>query len=213
MPAFPALRLGVVLACVLATALALMPAMSQAVEEPAYRVLQRLDGAELREYVPTVVAEVSVSGPANDAGNQGFRLLAGYIFGNNRGDRKIAMTAPVTQSIEPAKIAMTAPVTQVPAGDGTYLVQFTMPATYTLDTLPEPTDPRVRLRAQPAARYAVIRFSGFWTDANYQEQLASLRRIVDAAGLKPVGEPVYARYDPPWIPWFMRRNEIWLRLP
>lgn len=197
----------------LALVLACAPAMSPAVEEPAYRVLQSLDGAEVREYGPTVVAEVTVTGPADEAGNQGFRLLAGYIFGNNRGDRKIAMTAPVTQAAEPAKIAMTAPVTQVPAADGSQVVQFTMPAAYSLDTLPEPTDPRVRLKAQPGSRYVVIRYSGFWSESNYQAHLAKLRRIADAAGLKPVGEPIYARYDPPWIPWFMRRNEIWLRLP
>lgn len=199
-------------ATAVALAMAFVPLAARAVEEPAYKVVQTLDGAEVREYAPTIVAEVTVPGTADEAGNQGFRLLAGYIFGNNRGDKKIAMMAPVTQAVEPAKIAMTAPVTQSAEGGG-HLVQFTMPAAYTMETLPEPTDPRVRLRQVPATRQAVIRYSGFWTEANNREQLAKLQRAVQAVGLKPVGEPVYARYDPPWTPWFMRRHEIWLRLP
>jgi SOUL heme-binding protein len=93
------------------------------------------------------------------------------------------------------------------------VVQFTMPSAYTMDTLPLPTDARVRLRPVPATRQAVIRYSGFWTETKNREQLARLQQALQTAGLKPEGEPVYARYDPPWTPWFMRRHEIWLRLP
>ncbi|RVT50106.1 SOUL family heme-binding protein [Rubrivivax albus] len=186
-------------------------AVAHAIEEPAYEVLQRHDTFEVRQYAPTVVAEVVVAGPAEEAGNQGFRLLADYIFGNNRGARKIEMTAPVTQAAEPVKIAMTAPVTQAPEGSG-HAVRFVMPRAYDLDSLPEPVDPRVRLREVPGERYAVIRYSGRWTDENYEAHLARLQQGVQAAGLVTAGSPVYARYDPPWVPWFMRRNEIWLRL-
>jgi predicted RNase H-like nuclease len=195
-----------------ALAMSVLPSVARAIEEPAYKVVQMLDGAEVREYAPTIVAEVSVPGPADEAANQGFRLLAAYIFGANRGERKIAMTAPVTQAVEPAKIAMTAPVTQS-AEAGGHVIQFTMPSAYTMETLPLPTDPRVRLREVPSTRQAVIRYSGFWTEANNREQLARLQKALQTAGLKPAGEPVYARYDPPWTPWFMRRHEIWLRLP
>jgi hypothetical protein len=184
---------------------------ARAIEEPRYEVVQQLDGAEVREYAPRVVAEVTVSGPADEAGNQGFRLLAGYIFGKNKGERAIAMTAPVTQSPAAQKIAMTAPVTQT-AAEGGYVVQFTMPATFTLATLPEPVDPRIRLREVAGGRFAVIRYSGFWSDSNFEEHLAKLRGAVSAAGLQTRGEPIYSRYDPPWIPWFARRNEIWLGL-
>lgn len=185
--------------------------MASAIEEPRYTVVEQRDGFEVRQYPPYVVAEVVVPGPASAAGNQGFRLLAGYIFGNNKGERKIEMTAPVTQSAAPMKIEMTAPVTQQPAGGG-YVVQFVMPARFTLATLPEPVDPAVRLREMPGGRYAVIRYSGFWSDSNYREHLEALQRAVAAAGLATTGEPVYARYDAPYVPWFMRRNEIWLRL-
>ena len=148
-------------------------------------------------------------GPAEEAGNQGFRILAGYIFGKNKGERKIAMTAPVAQA--PAKIEMTAPVTQA-ADNGGYVVQFTMPSKYTLETLPEPLDPQVKLKDVPGGRFAVIRYSGTWSERNYKEHLEKLERGVEAAGLRTTGSPIYSRYNAPFVPWFMRRNEIWLKL-
>jgi hypothetical protein len=197
----------------LATALVLVLSapMARAVEEPSYTVERQYEGFEVRAYPPYIVAEVVVPGPADEAGNQGFRLLAGYIFGKNKGDRRIAMTAPVTQTPAPVKIEMTAPVT-LAAAEGGFAVQFVMPAGSTLDSLPEPLDPRIRLKPVPGARYAVIRYTGFWTDDNYQVHLQALQRAVAAAGLATTGDPVYSRYDPPWVPWFMRRNEIWLKL-
>jgi hypothetical protein len=191
--------------------LALLPVMAAATEEPRYSIVARHEGFEVREYPPYLVAEVTVPGPAGAAGNQGFRLLAAYIFGGNKGERKIEMTAPVTQAAAPTRIEMTAPVSQqvVPGG---YVIQFVMPARFTLATLPEPMDPAVRLREMPGGRYAVIRYSGTWSDANYREHLEALQRGAAAAGLSTVGEPVYARYDAPYVPWFMRRNEIWLKL-
>jgi SOUL heme-binding protein len=174
-------------------------------------VERRYDGFEVRDYAPYLVAEVVVPGPAEEAGNQGFRILAGYIFGKNKGDRKMAMTAPVTQAPVPAKIEMTAPVTQAPASGG-YVVQFTMPGKYTLATLPEPLDPRVKLKEVPGGRFAVIRYSGTWSQRNYQEHLDKLERGLEAAGLSAAGSPIYSRYNAPYMPWFMRRNEIWLKL-
>jgi hypothetical protein len=191
--------------------------MAGAIEEPRYAVVREYDGFEIREYAPYLVAEVLVPGPAEDAGNQGFRILAAYIFGKNQGERKIAMTAPVTQAPAPApapapaRIEMTAPVTQA-ATDGGYVVQFAMPAGYTLETLPLPLDPRVELKQVPGGRYAVIRYSGTWSERNYREHLEKLERSVQAAGLRTTGSPIYSRYDAPFVPWFLRRNEIWLRL-
>ena len=185
--------------------------MASATEEPKYTVVRQYDGFEIREYAPYLVAEVVVPGPAEEAGNQGFRILAGYIFGKNKGERKIAMTAPVAQAPAPAKIAMTAPVTQA-AANGGFVVQFTMPSEYTLETLPEPLDPQVRLREVPGGRFAVIRYSGTWSEGNYQEHLAKLERSVEAAGLRTTRSPIYSRYNAPFVPWFMRRNEIWLML-
>lgn len=199
----------------LAIALASMVPAAHAVEEPVFTVLRQYPGFELRAYPSVLVAEVTVAGSADDAANQGFRILAGYIFGKNKGARDIAMTAPVTQTAEPTKIAMTAPVTQAAAGgDGAgYTVQFTMPASFTLATLPEPQDARIRLKEIPGRRYAVIRYSGFWSDANYQTHLDELTGAVQRAGVATEGPPVYARYDAPWGPWFLRRNEIWLHVP
>jgi len=184
---------------------------SHAIEEPEFEVVQRLDTVEIRQYAPYVVAEVTVPGPADSAGNRAFPLLAGYIFGKNKGERKMAMTAPVTQTPTPVKMAMTAPVTQAPVAEG-YLVQFVLPKSVTLDTAPEPLDPRVKIREVAAHRVAAVRFSGFWSEDNYQRHLSQLTTGLQAAGLRWKGEPVYSRYDAPWTPWFMRRNEIWLAL-
>ena len=184
---------------------------SHAIEEPDFQVVQRLDAVEIRQYAPYVVAEVTVSGPADSAGNRAFPLLAGYIFGKNKGERKMAMTAPVTQTPTPVKMAMTAPVTQAPVAEG-YLVQFVLPKGVTLETAPEPLDSRVTIREVPAQRVAAITFSGFWSQDNYQRHLGQLTSGLTAAGLRWKGEPVYSRYDAPWTPWFMRRNEIWLAL-
>ncbi len=194
-----------------AGALLLVSPVASAIEEPEYSVVRQYDGFEVRDYPPYLVAEVVVPGPADEAGNQGFRILAGYIFGGNKGERKIAMTAPVAQAAAPVKIEMTAPVTQTPA-DGGFVVRFTMPRTFTLDTLPEPLDPGIRLREIPGARYAVIRYSGSWSEGNYEEHLRQLERGVAASGLRTPGGPIYSRYNAPFVPWFMRRNEIWLQL-
>ena len=191
--------------------LALLPLAAMAIEEPAFDVERRIGDIEIRKYAPYVVAEVRVTGSADSAGNTAFPILAGYIFGKNKGERKMAMTAPVTQAAAPVKMAMTAPVTQAADGDA-FIVQFMLPSDVSLATAPEPEDARVQLREVPATRRAVIRYTGFWSQANYQEHLATLKRELEAAGLAWTGEPVLSRYDPPFMPWFLRRNEIWLSL-
>lgn len=182
-----------------------------AIEEPRFDVVGQVGEVELRAYAPYVVAEVTLAGTAEDTGNQGFRILAGYIFGKNQGEQRLAMTAPVAQVRAPAKLEMTAPVIQQ-AEAGSYVVQFVLPADVTLATAPRPQDPRIVLRENPAKRVAVIRYSGTWSKANYDEHLAKLRQALETARLAWTGEPVYARYDPPFKPWFLRRNEIWLEL-
>jgi hypothetical protein len=185
---------------------------SHATEEPDYRVVRELaDGIELREYAAYTVAEVVVPGPASEAGNQAFPILAGYIFGKNKGERKFAMTAPVTQAAVPIKLEMTAPVTQS-AAPGGFLVQFVLPQGVTVASAPEPLDERVQLRELLPSQIAVIRYSGFWSESNYNEHLAKLQAALSAAAIGWTGEPVYSRYNAPFTPWFMRRNEIWLRL-
>jgi hypothetical protein len=189
--------------------LAAMPLWSHAIEEPDYEVLRKLDNVELRQYAPYVVAEVVLDATADEAGNQAFPILAGYIFGKNKGEKKFAMTAPVTQTATPSKMAMTAPVTQA-AVPGGMRVQFVLPKGVTLESAPEPLDPRVQLRLVAASQWAAIRYSGTWSQANYDEHLALLKAALDKAGVATQGQPVLARYNAPFTPWFLRRNEIWL---
>jgi hypothetical protein len=195
----------------LALILLAVPMSSQAIQEPAYSVVRTVGNVEIRQYASYVVAEVVVPGPASEAGNTGFRILAAYIFGKNKGERRLAMTSPVTQRPTPLKLAMTAPVTQRAAPTGS-LVQFVLPQDVTLATAPVPLDERITVRDVPASRIAVIRFSGFWTDGNYNQHLAMLKDALAAANLKWSGEPVYSRYNSPFALWFLRRNEIWLTL-
>jgi hypothetical protein len=184
----------------------------QAIEEPAFELLRQLGEVQVRQYAPYVVAEVLVDGPADDAGSRAFPILAGYIFGKNQGERKLAMTAPVTQAAAPVKLAMTAPVIQT-AANGGQVVQFVLPRDVTLATAPVPTDARVTVREVPGRQVAVIRYSGFWSAANSAAHLDQLTTTLRGAGLAWTGEPVFSRYDPPITPWFLRRNEIWLTLP
>jgi hypothetical protein len=188
-----------------------MPLFSHAIEEPRYEVIRQFDNVELRQYAPYVVAEVVLDATAEDAGSRAFPILAGYIFGKNKGERKFAMTAPVTQTAAPVKMEMTAPVTQAVVSGG-MRVQFVLPEGVTLESAPEPLDPRVQLRLVPASQWAAIRYSGTWSQANYGEHLGQLQAALAAAGVATQGQPVLARYNGPMTPWFMRRNEIWLAL-
>lgn len=194
-----------------ALVLSALPAISHAIEEPSYTTLRTLDGIEIREYAAYTVAEVLVSADASDAGNRAFPILAGYIFGKNKGERTFAMTAPVTQTAAPMKMEMTAPVTQSATAGG-FMVQFVLPKGVTVANAPEPLDARVMLREVAPQRVAVIRYSGFWSESNYNEHLAKLQGGLRAADIAWTGEPVYSRYDGPMTPWFLRRNEIWLAL-
>jgi hypothetical protein len=193
------------------TALAFVVMPAHAIEVPRYEVESTLaEDIEVRRYAPMIVAETTVTTEDyRRAGNDAFRVLAGYIFGDNQGRRDIAMTAPVEQrrASSGSEIAMTAPVEQR-AGDDGWVVTFMMPSEWSMDTLPVPNDSRVKLREMPSRRIAAIRFSGTWSERVFAEREAELTEAVARAGLEMVGEPWTARYDPPWTPWFMRRNEI-----
>lgn len=180
-----------------------------AVEEAEYRVIYSEGDMELREYAPSIIAETLVEAGFEDAGNAAFRLLFNYISGENRAREEIAMTAPVSQEQRSEKIAMTAPVSQRGTETG-WAVSFMMPASYRMETIPEPLDSRVVIREIPAYRAAAVRYSGFWSEENYVEHLEKLRQWIAAQGLAAAGEPIWARYNAPFTPWFMRRNEILL---
>jgi len=179
-----------------------------AYESPKYRVLNSVREVEIREYEPYLVAETAVHGDLETAGNRGFRILAKYIFGDNQGKRRIAMTIPVSQEkIGGTKIAMTAPVTQEKAGDK-YVLRFMMPSEYSRAELPEPNDSRITIREIPGRSFAAVRYSGTWSKRNYEKHLERLLGALSAEGYEPLGEPIWARYNPPFMPWFLRRNEI-----
>ena len=181
---------------------------TMAIEEAPYEVVKVEGSFEIRDYAPHILAETLVDGDFDEAGSSAFRRLFSYISGDNRSQTKIAMTAPVSQQ-SGEKIDMTAPVGQQKSGDQ-WVVSFMMPASYNMETLPAPDDPLVTLRQVPARRMATIRYSGFWSEKNYQKNKTKLDSWVQKEGLSVNGEPIWARYNAPFVPWFMPRNEILL---
>lgn len=187
------------------------PGVAMAIEEPKFVVETKKDDYEIRKYGTTLVAETEVEAEFDEAGNRAFRILADYIFGKNKTKTKIDMTAPVSQASKSEKIEMTAPVSLSKASRG-FRVQFTMPSTFTMATLPEPIDPRVQLREVPERRVAVLRYSGSWSQTKYEGKLKILRDALTADGVKMIGEPIFARFNSPFQIWFLRRNEIWIEV-
>jgi SOUL heme-binding protein len=183
---------------------------SMALDKVSYAVTMQEGQIELRDYPAAVVAVVVVDGTRSHAVNAGFRLLADYIFGNNQKSSKIDMTAPVTQMhrlAQPGTPAMT------PVPDAhPWTVSFFMPAGYTLQTLPEPNDDRVHFEQPRARKVAAIRFSGFWSDANLKAHENQLVQWMHERNLVAVSEPIYAYYNPPWTPWFLRRIEVLIEI-
>ena len=177
-------------------------------EQQEYRVLKSHGDLELREYAACVVADVVVSGSAEQAGSAAFRPLFQYISGANRGAEPLEMTAPVIQKPDRERLAMTAPVIQEAVGTDEWTVSFVLPAGRSLSDYPVPTDSRVSLRAVPGETAAAIRWSGRWTESNIERRTATLRQAIAEAGWEESGEPRWARFDPPWKPPFARRNEI-----
>lgn len=183
-----------------------------AVEEAEYALVKKVDNIEIRDYAPQIVAEVVVQDDFKSAGNEAFRPLFNYIDGKNRGQQKIEMTAPVSQEAASTtagsqEIAMTAPVGQSATDEG-WAVSFMMPSEFTWETIPQPLDPKVKLRQVPAHRAAVIRYSGTWSQQRYAEHLEELIAWLNENDYRVDGEPTWARYNAPFIPWFLRRNEI-----
>ncbi len=176
-------------------------------DEVNYKVMVKAKDFELRDYPAHVVAETVVDGTLEDAGNKAFRRLFGYISGKNRSQTKIAMTAPVSQEPASEKIAMTTPVGQQRA-EGGWAVSFTMPISFTLKTLPVPEDPDVKLRQVQARRMASVQYSGTWSESRYLKYRQELESWIEKNGFRILGEPIWARYNPPFTPWFLRRNEI-----
>lgn len=178
-------------------------------EQQPYEVMAAYPTFELRRYPAHLVAEMTVASSFEWAGNQAFGPLAAYIGGRNRSGRKIPMTAPVVQEQVSERIAMTAPVVREPArASGAYVVGFVMPEGCDEATMPEPADPRVTVRRIPEQLAAAVRYSGPWTRRSFETKAARLLQDIPTHGLEVTGPLRFARYDPPWTPWFMRRNEV-----
>ncbi len=162
------------------------------VEKPKYKVLQKDGNIEIRQYPALRVAEIKRNGNRGRAVRNAFSPLASYIFAREREGEKISMTAPVTQQ----------------KSGGSWTVQFIMPSKYTLKDLPKPDNAEVRLREIPAKKRVAIRFSGRQNDKLLAEKEQELRAWLKAKGITPKGNPLYAYYNDPFTPGFMRRNEV-----
>lgn len=181
-------------------------------EQQRFEVVHRYAAFELRRYPAHIVAEVTVQASFDQAGNRAFRDLFGYISGQNRAQESVAMTAPVLQedgsTADSEKVAMTAPVVQQDAAPGGHTVAFVLPASMTEERAPVPSNPEVTVRTVPASLAAAARFSGRWSESSYEEHRDRLLAAVEAEGLTVTGGPRFARFDPPFKPWFLRRNEV-----
>jgi hypothetical protein len=204
----PRVSTPAIAALMLTAALLLRAIPAMATEEAPYTVVKQYPGFELRRYPPLLVAENRVSGDFDGVGNRAFRTLADFIFGKNRTGESIAMTAPVNQRpVVPAATGPDASPQPSPA-QGDYVVTFVMPKGFTASTLPAPTDPHIEIRTEPARLMAARRYAGRWTLGNYRAEESALLVAVRDAGLVATAPPVYARYNAPFVPWFMRRNEV-----
>lgn len=181
---------------------------TMATEEAKYNIVIKDGAFELREYAPQLLAEVNMTGSIEEAGDRAFRPLFNYISGENQSQADIAMTAPVGLQAASEEIAMTAPVGQEKRGTNEWAVSFMMPDSYTIETLPRPTNPDITIREVPARRMAAVRYSGRWTGEKYYTNLEKLTRWIAEQKLIITGEPVWARYNAPFVPWFLRRNEV-----
>jgi len=185
-----------------------------ATEEPRFSIIEKSEPFELRSYAPQLIAEVKVEGDLDTASSQGFRLIAAFIFGQNQVSEKISMTAPVAiETAQSTKIAMTVPVGIEASKDSAkgvsqWVFSFVMPSEYTMATLPKPLNPLVSIRELPAQRRAAITFSGFYNEAKVLEKTKALEDWIKSKQWQPIGNPQFARYNPPWSIPFMRRNEI-----
>lgn len=185
------------------------------VKLPNYKILTKQKNIELRQYPPLLIAEVTTIGDRKYAASNGFKQLAAFIFGQNRGQhneaKKINMTSPVLQQ-EKQKIAMTAPVLQSEIKSKIWIIKFIMPSTYTQQTLPKPDNANIKIVETPASRVLAIRFSGTASTASLKKHKIQLLNYIEKHNLVASGKVEYAFYNPPWTMPMLRRNEILINI-
>ena len=196
-----------ILYIVLLSPVLLSSCVSVGIEKSKYTVIEKTGKFEIRQYQAQIIAETIVDSDFDDAGNIAFSRLFNYISGNNRKKESIAMTAPVNQKAESEKISMTAPVNQQKS-ENKWAISFLMPSKYTMETIPEPLDQNVTLREILPRKIAAVRYSGTWSRKRYEENKSRLEQFISDKKLKIIGEAIFARYDPPFQLWFLRRNEV-----
>jgi len=180
-------------------------------ETPNYEVLKKDKQFELRNYPSYIKAEVKVeNSDYRTAVYRGFNILAGFIFGNNQQAKELAMTAPVQVS-SPTQIKMTKPVT-IQEEDADSIVAFIMPSKYTLDTLPTPNNNKITFNQVEPHKMGVIRFSGYFSKEKVRKVKRELLERLTADGYQTIGEFIIARYNPPWVPWFLARDEVMIQV-
>ena len=184
-----------------------------ATEEIAHKVIKKDGDIEIRAYEETVIVKVIVESTRREAPNKAFRTLFNFISGDNIMKQDIAMTAPVSQQPVSQKIPMTTPVAQEKTGEGQWQIAFYMPNDMEFDTTPKLTNENVTIERIPAQKMAAIRFSGRGTDSNIAEHETELLQYLEVNKIDYIPEPIYAFYDAPWVPWFLRRNEVLFKLP
>ena len=176
-------------------------------DEPKYQVLSDYGHIQIRQYPALVVAQTEVNADYKNSSSQGFQRLAGYIFGNNKKQHKMAMTVPVIQKQEAETMAMTAPVIQQKSGS-VWLMAFVLPSEYSVATAPVPLDPAVLIKEIPGKKVAVIRYSGNLSEQGIEEKSEALKNWLDKQGYQAISSSRSAAYDPPWTLPFLRRNEV-----
>lgn len=176
------------------TVMLLLPSLVKAIEKPDFTLIEQMGDVEIRAYPDLIVARTLVDASFKRAGSQGFKRLGGYIFGDNQADEKIAMTAPVAQTL---------------AEDGGYWISFYMPAAYDREQLPLPNDATVEIERLPAQTVAVMVYKGNWSQERFRDHEQQLRKLLAQSDSWQIdGEAIWARYNPPITPSFFRTNEV-----
>lgn len=197
-----------IICCVVIVLWSLWGVFSSRVEQAEYSVLEKADGYEIRNYPEHIIARVTVTGSYEETLNEGFRIIAAYIFGDNTTDQKIAMTAPVTEQKVSEKIAMTAPVTSEQTDEETRIIAFVMPRKYSIDTLPKPVDSRIQIVQVPQKKMAALSFGWFRGAKRIEKKETKLLELLERDNVTVIGNPIYAGYNDPWTPPWLAKNDI-----